>query len=174
MIAAVLLSPMLAASPGEGAVPLWATLALAVVPLAGAWLAYRQATKASKATKDVDTKKVDAEAYMVAKGFYEDMLTERKNESVLQQGQIVQLNEHVIELQKSLNEMQVLLNARLQTEDALRAEIATLGNNLTTEQVRSQQLTSRVVQLEALINAKVGMSLPGQPDTYILGRISET
>lgn len=160
---AVLASVLLAASGGGGAVPIWATLALAGVPLGGAYLAYRQATKATKATKDVDTKKVDAEAYIIAKGFYEDMLAERKTESIVQQSQILQLNEHVIELQKSLNEMQQLLNARLATEDTLRGQITDLGVDLADEKSHSRQLSSRIAQLEALINAKVGMDLPGQP-----------
>lgn len=157
----ILATVFLAAGSGDGgSVPIWVTLALAAVPLGGALLAYRQATKATKATRDVDTKKVDAEAYIIAKGFYEDMLAERKTESGVQQSQILQLNEHVIELQKSLNEMQQLLNARLATEESLRTQISSLGVDLADEKLHSRQLVNRVAQLEALINAKVGMDLP--------------
>lgn len=144
---------MLAAGGASSAVPVWATLIATVVPLGGAVLAYRQATKATKATAAVDTKKVDAEAYKIAKSFYEDMLTERKNESVVQQAQITGLNGQIQELQRSLNAMQVQMNARSAEEAQLRDQAGRLGLELLGERRRARLLTQRVTQLEAHLHS---------------------
>jgi hypothetical protein len=146
---------MLTAPNGaSGAVPLWMTLTLAVVPLGGAVLAYRQATKATKATKDVDNKKVDAEAYKIAKGFYEDMLAERKTESSIQQAQILQLNERVLQLQESLNAMQQAHVDRITTEDSLRIVILNMTKDLAVEVERSRDLSAQVTTLQGLLDKK--------------------
>lgn len=145
-----------------GQVPWWATLLVAIIPLGGSYFAYRQATKAANATAAVEFTKVDAEAYTVAKHFYEDMLAERKSESAAQQAQITSLNNHVIQLQTSLNEMQHQLNGRLNTETDLRSEVARLGLEVTSERQVNRRLTARVEQLEAVVRA-AGGQLPPPP-----------
>jgi TolA-binding protein len=140
-------------------VPVWITLLATLIPLAGAYLAYRQATKAAKATREVESKKVDAEAYLVAKGFYEDMLSQRKSEATAQQAQILQLNDQVIELQKSINEMQHLLNSRLVTEAQLREQIERLGKELARGGATNDHLALRITQLEGALSDK-GFRLP--------------
>jgi chromosome segregation ATPase len=144
-------------------VPWWVQVMLAAVPLAGAYLAYRQATKATRATKDVESTKVDAEAYLTAKKFYEDMLAERKSQSLAQQEQIGQLNAQVQELQKSLNEIQAQLNIRLGTEGQLRDQIAKLIVELGMCTERGEQLHRRVKQLEGSIRDS-GDQPPPAPD----------
>lgn len=129
-------------------VPWWVTALIALVPAGGALLAYRQATKATKATKDVESSKVDAAAYLVAKAFYEDMLVERKSESTVQQGQITQLNAQINELQRSLNEMQSQVNIRHAEETQLREQIGRLGLELFGEQRRTRKQARRITQLE--------------------------
>lgn len=108
--------------------PWWVAFLIAVVPLGGSYIAYRQATRAANATEAIEHQKVDAEAYATAKVFYDDMLKQRKDDMEDQQKQIYQLNRHILELQKQINDLQRQVNLQMGVEAQLRDEIRRLMN----------------------------------------------
>ncbi|HEX4815993.1 MAG TPA: hypothetical protein VFV66_24885 [Nonomuraea sp.] len=129
----------------SGPIDILIQLAVGVVPLGVAYLAFRSATDANKKTHqaallqaerqaEIERSKVDAEAFLRAKSIYEDALAQMEKQMERVRTQAAQLNSDLANEQSSstamrdhIRRLQAQIRALERTVVALRAQLVAAG-----------------------------------------------